>query len=125
MAVRFSGCLMATASVLPHSQINIRSFPLISSDLQELSTLLGLLVVIIVIITVRVTIIITNRAKQRASTSLFQPSTLHRLLLCQGLYQLPASPVSGICRTFLWALLGYFLDLVKGNRNHDASCKSH
>lgn len=49
---------MATVSVLPHSKINIRSFPLISSDLQELLTLLGLLaVIIVIIITVRVTIV--------------------------------------------------------------------
>lgn len=72
MAVKLSGFLVVTASVFPHNKIDIRYFPLISSELQELFTLVGLpaVITVIIIITMTITIIITNKSKQRVPTSL-------------------------------------------------------
>lgn len=64
MAVRLSGCLMLTASVFPHNKINIKYFLLISSELQEPSTLLYLpAVIIIVTITVKI-ILMDNQNRE-------------------------------------------------------------
>lgn len=100
MAVRLSGCLTVTASVFPHNKINIKYFLLISSELQEPSTLLCLPAVII-IVTITVKIILMNKPKQRVSASLLQPSTLCRLLLCQGPYKFPAPPGSSSLKELL------------------------
>lgn len=70
MAVKLSGFLVVTTSVFPNNKIDIRYFPLISSELQELFTLVGLPAVITAIITMTITIIITNKPKQRVPTSL-------------------------------------------------------